>query len=284
MAPVEVWLLLQEGVVIILFGNLVPFPGWAAEIADPVIGRPAVSGRIAPDVPVSFLIFLGRAALDEPWMLVRGVIGHEVEQNLEPPPMGLRQQVVEVCQAAEAWIYIAIVGNVIAEINHRRRVNGRDPDRLDPKADKIVEPLLYPFEVAYTVVVSVLKGARVDLIDHACLPPERGHANRALGVCVDCRLLITWCCQNYSILRFDTAARIRAVASNSVLVAIRSRRIFAVPLDLAYRSNLMLSPELGGRLDLRLNSSRRGQCPLRVKKPTFERFRMAGNRCIMPTS
>jgi hypothetical protein len=54
-------------------------------------------------------------------------------------------------------------------------------------------------------------------------------------VCADCRLLITWCCQNYSILRFDTAARIRAVASNSVPVAIGSRRIFAVPLDLAYR-------------------------------------------------
>src|ERR1700704_515983 len=142
-------------------------------------------------------------------MLVGGVIGHEFEQNLEPLPMGLRQQFVEVCQVAEAWIYIAIVGDVIAEINHRRRVNGRDPDRFDPKADKIVEPLLYPFEVAYTVVVSVLKRARVDLIDHACLPPGRGHANRARAACADCRLLITWCCQNCSILCFDRAARVR---------------------------------------------------------------------------
>jgi hypothetical protein len=89
------------------------------------------------------------------------VVGHEVEQNLKPPPMGLHQQVVEICQVAEAWIDVAIVGNVIAEINHRRRVNGRDPDRFDPKADKIVEPLLYPFEVADAVVVRVLKGARV---------------------------------------------------------------------------------------------------------------------------
>src|SRR6476620_10638343 len=128
-------------------------------------------------------------------MLVGGVIGHEVEQNLKPSPMGFHQQVVEVRQRTEAWIYVAIVGNVIAEINHRRRVNGRDPDRFDPKADKIVEPLLYPFEVAYTVVISVLKGARIDLIDHACLPPERGHANRAFGVYADFRLLITWSCQ-----------------------------------------------------------------------------------------
>ena len=90
-------------------------------------------------------------------MLVRCVVGHEVDQNLKPPPMGLRKQVVEVCQRAEAWIYVAIVGNVIAEINHRRRVNRGDPDRFDPKADKIIEPPLYPLEVAYAVVVGVLK-------------------------------------------------------------------------------------------------------------------------------
>ena len=90
-------------------------------------------------------------------MLVGGVIGHKVEQNLKPPPMGLHQQVVEVFQRTEAWIYVAIVGHVIAEINHRRRVNGRDPDCFDPKADKIVEPLLYPFEVAHAVGVGVLK-------------------------------------------------------------------------------------------------------------------------------
>src|SRR3546814_14561278 len=47
-APVKIRLLLQEGVVIILFGSLVPFPGRAAEIADPVIGRSAAGSRIAP--------------------------------------------------------------------------------------------------------------------------------------------------------------------------------------------------------------------------------------------
>ena len=44
-APVEVRLLLQEGVVVILAGGLVPFPGRAAEIADPVVGRRRRRGR-----------------------------------------------------------------------------------------------------------------------------------------------------------------------------------------------------------------------------------------------
>ena len=113
-------------------------------------------------------------------MLVGGVVGHEVEQNLEPPPMGLHQQIVEIGQRAEARIDVAIVGDVIAEINHRRRVDGRDPDRVDAKADKIVEPPLDPLEVADAVAVGVLKGARVDLVDHARLPPENSERGRQL--------------------------------------------------------------------------------------------------------
>ena len=53
-----------------------------------------------------------------------------------------------------------------------------------PRLGEIVEPPLDPLEVADAVAVRVLKGARVDLVDHARLPPERGHANSALGMWV----------------------------------------------------------------------------------------------------
>ena len=98
--------------------------------------------------------------------------------------MGLRQQIVEIGERAEARIDVAIIGDVIAEIGHRRGVDGRDPDRVDAEARQIVEPPLDPLEVADAVAVRVLKGARVDLVDHARLPPERGHANRAFGMWV----------------------------------------------------------------------------------------------------
>ena len=38
--------------------------------------------------------------------------------------------------------------------------------------------------VADAVAVRILKGARIDLVDHAGLPPQRGHANMALGIWV----------------------------------------------------------------------------------------------------
>jgi hypothetical protein len=62
---------------------------------------------------------LRSSAFDKPWVLVGCVVGDEVEQNLEPAPMGLHQKVIEVRQRAEASIDIAIVGDVVAEINHR---------------------------------------------------------------------------------------------------------------------------------------------------------------------
>src|ERR1035437_108687 len=65
MTPVEVWLLLQEGVIVILAGDLVPFPSRAAEIADPIVGRSTIGRRIVPDVPISFRIIARRAALDK---------------------------------------------------------------------------------------------------------------------------------------------------------------------------------------------------------------------------
>ena len=130
-APVEVRLLLQEGVVVVLAGRLVPLPGRAAEIAEPVVGRPAVGRRIAPDVPVAFRIVARGAALDEPGMLVGRVVGHEVEHQLEPARVRCREQRVEIGERAEQRIDVAVVGDVVAEIGHRRGIDRRDPDRVD---------------------------------------------------------------------------------------------------------------------------------------------------------
>ena len=46
--PVEVRLLLQEGMVIILPGALVEFPRTATEVAQPVVGLATIRCRIAP--------------------------------------------------------------------------------------------------------------------------------------------------------------------------------------------------------------------------------------------
>ncbi len=51
-------------------------------------------------------------------MLVGGVVGHEIENQLKAAFMDGRKQLVEVGQGAEDGIDVAVVGDVVAEISH----------------------------------------------------------------------------------------------------------------------------------------------------------------------
>ena len=64
-------------------------------------------------------------------MLVGGVRQHLVDDHLEAEPVRLGDQRVEIVERAEHRIDVAIVGDVVAEILHRRLEEGRQPDRVD---------------------------------------------------------------------------------------------------------------------------------------------------------
>ena len=85
---------------------------------------------------------------------------------------------VEVGERAEDRIDVAVVGDVVAEVGHGRGVEGRDPDGVDAEGGEVVEAGEDAGEVADAVAVRVLKGARIDLIDDAVLPPyaDVGHS------------------------------------------------------------------------------------------------------------
>ena len=115
-------------------------------------------------------------------MPVGAVVGHEIQDHLQAPRMGDGQQSVEVLERPEQRIDGAVIGHVVTEIDHRRGIDRRDPDRIDAEHGEIVEPQLDTLQVANPVAVRVLKGARVDLVDHALLPPRVAHANIAAGM------------------------------------------------------------------------------------------------------
>ena len=52
-------------------------------------------------------------------MLVRGVIGHEIDDDLEIAPVGLLDKLIKCIQVAEDGINVAVVGNIVAEVKHR---------------------------------------------------------------------------------------------------------------------------------------------------------------------
>jgi hypothetical protein len=60
----------------------------------------------------------------------RGVAEHLVDHHADAERMRLGQQAVEVVQGAEQRIDVAVVGDVVAEVGHRRLEERRDPDRV----------------------------------------------------------------------------------------------------------------------------------------------------------
>jgi len=119
--PVEVRLLRGEGVQVVLTGGLVEGPGGAdgAEGGLPVVGRPAVGGGVAPDVPIALGARAARAGLQEPRVLLGGVVRHPVEDDLQAAGVGVREEGVEVVERAERRLDVAVVADVVPEVRHR---------------------------------------------------------------------------------------------------------------------------------------------------------------------
>ncbi len=203
-APVQVRLLAQERMVIILATLVIELPGTAAELGDPVGRRPAVRTAITPDVPIAFRIIRRTAALNEPGMLVRGVIGNQVENELQVVGVRGRHQRIEIRERAEQRIDPDIVGNVVAEIHHRRGKDRRQPQRLNAELAQIRQPLDDTTEVADAVAIGILKRTRIDLIEDAGLPPGNVIEHACAGSRVDQNLFV--CTYRFS-GRWGTAVR-----------------------------------------------------------------------------
>ena len=84
--PVEVRLLGQVVVQVVLAGGVVERPGRAAEAAHPVVRRRPVRPRVGPHVPVAVADVARRPGVDEPGVLVAGVVGHQVHEDPDAPP------------------------------------------------------------------------------------------------------------------------------------------------------------------------------------------------------
>jgi hypothetical protein len=173
LVPVEVGLLGQERVQVPLARDLVARPRGPliAEVRDPPVRRLVAA---APDVPRPPRVVAARARLLKPRMAVGGVVGDVVQQDAQAEVVRRGDERVGVLERAEQRVYAGVVGDVVAEVGHRRAVDRRQPQRLDAEVAHVLEVLDDAAQVADPVTVGVGERARVDLVDDAGAPPRRG--------------------------------------------------------------------------------------------------------------
>ena len=182
--PVEVGLLGGEEVQIPLaVGH--PGPGTAPEHRLPVGGREfavrAASGAEDVTVPGGGPGTRPQRLLEPP-VLVRGVVGDDVDDDLQPEPVRLGGHPVEVVERAQARVDIAVVGDVVAAVGEFGGIEGAQPYGVHTQRGEVGQALRDALQVTEPVAVGVGEAARVHLVDDGLAPPVRvtggevGHA------------------------------------------------------------------------------------------------------------
>ena len=97
-------------------------------------------------------------------MLAGSMVGNEVHQQLDIPAVRLGQQAIEVGERSIHRVDREIVGHVVAEIDHRRAVNRRKPNRVDTQMAKIIELGDHAGQIADAIAIGIEKRAHVHLI------------------------------------------------------------------------------------------------------------------------
>ena len=86
-------------------------------------------------------------------------------------------EALEVVERAVDRVDRGVVGDVVAVVPERRRIEGEQPDAGDAEVLQILELLGQPREVADAVVVAVVERANVGFVDDRVFVPKRiGHS------------------------------------------------------------------------------------------------------------
>ena len=171
-----------EAVPVVLLGDRIPRPVRGLEVLEDDPRLAVLVGIVAPDVEVApRAAARGAAGPLEPRMLVRGVVADQLGDHPQPAPVRLADELAHVAQRAVVGVDAEVVGDVVAVVLERRRIERQHPDRRDAEVAQVVELLGQALEVADAVAVAVAEGADVDLVDDRVLVPERIVRERRRG-------------------------------------------------------------------------------------------------------
>ena len=167
--PVQIRLLFGEQVQIIHLSVLIILPCRTAKARAPVIFF------FPPDIIIMVWIFLRFPALHKPSMLIRGMVYHQIHDDLQPSLMGLFQHLIEILHRTELFHDRLIIANIISVVVIRRLIHRRQPDHIDAQLLQIIQLGRNSFQISDTIPIAIHKASRIDLIHHRFFPPLSFH-------------------------------------------------------------------------------------------------------------
>ena len=172
---VQIRLVVEEAVPVELLGHRIPGPVAVMGVVedDPGLVHPLLR-IVGPDIPVPLGRALRRAAgALEPLVLIAGVVDDKLGDDLQTTPVRFGDEALEVLHRAVGRIDRLVLGDVIAVVPERRRVEGQQPDGRRAQLLNVIQPAHQTGEVADAVAIGVLERLDVKLVDDRVLVPVR---------------------------------------------------------------------------------------------------------------
>jgi hypothetical protein len=110
------------------------------------------------------------------------VVRHDVGDEADAGGVQRRDHLVELGERADLRVDVAVVVDVVAAVGEGRRVERREPDRVDAQLDEVRDAAGDAQQVADAVAVRVGEAARVDLVDGGLAPPVGVVREHGVGV------------------------------------------------------------------------------------------------------
>ena len=136
---IEIRLVGEKAVPVVSLCDLIPRPIGLLGIGKDDASFREFRIRVRPHVKIAF--FRPRRRMTrglEPGVLIRGVIDDQLGDHLQPPAMRLADKNTDVVAIAEVGIDVAVVGDIVPVIAHRRGIERQQPKRVDPQSYNFV--------------------------------------------------------------------------------------------------------------------------------------------------
>lgn len=115
-----------------------------------------VTGR-PPDVPVPVLVILGASGLLKPFVLVTGVIDHQIHEKLHAPLMAALDQLLDICDRTIFIGDTVVVGDVIAHVHLWGLIGWTQPNNINAQVFDIVQFGDDTGDISNSIIIRVLE-------------------------------------------------------------------------------------------------------------------------------
>ena len=178
---VEVGLVVVEAVPVVLLAGVVPGPVRALDVGEHDSGVGPLLVVVVPDVPVRLGVVPRRPRLDEPRVLVAGVVHHEVGDDPDAAAVRVLQERHQVADAPVVGVDVEEVADVVAAVAEGRGIERQHPDAVDAQPLHVVELLAQAAQVTGAVVVGVVVAPDEHLVEDGVLEPAHRGVEGALA-------------------------------------------------------------------------------------------------------